>query len=136
MTAQRILCQLADQYLWLHAQLCGNPAVNSCVRPSHKVSLSIPLSQCRVLCVSCALCNAPQPGQQLDLGKGHVLEFIAAPNLHWPDTMFTLDRGTGVMYTCDAFGMHYCSELVRTEFSCCSHAALQRCYHGHGTSYM
>ena len=53
-----------------------------------------------------------QPGTELDLGKGHVLEFIAAPNLHWPDTMFTLDKGTGVMYTCDAFGMHYCSEVV------------------------
>ena len=24
-----------------------------------------------------------------------------APNLHWPDTMFSYDHGTGVMYTCD-----------------------------------
>ena len=23
--------------------------------------------------------------------------------------MFTFDHGTGVLYTCDAFGMHYCS---------------------------
>jgi flavorubredoxin len=33
-----------------------------------------------------------------------------APNLHWPDTMFSFDHATGVMYTCDAFGMHYCTE--------------------------
>lgn len=33
-----------------------------------------------------------------------------APNLHWPDTMFSFDHATGVMYTCDAFGMHYCSD--------------------------
>lgn len=29
---------------------------------------------------------------------------------HRPDTMFSYDHATGVMYTCDAFGMHYCSE--------------------------
>ena len=33
-----------------------------------------------------------------------------APNLHWPDTMFSYDHATGVMFTCDAFGMHYCAE--------------------------
>lgn len=51
-------------------------------------------------------------GDTLDLGKGHVLEFIMAPNLHWPDTMFTLDRGSGVLFTCDAFGMHFCTEAL------------------------
>lgn len=49
-------------------------------------------------------------GETLDLGKGHVLEFVSAPNLHWPDTIFTYDRGSGILFTCDAFGMHYCSE--------------------------
>ncbi|CAI5508847.1 unnamed protein product [Closterium sp. Naga37s-1] len=53
-----------------------------------------------------------QPGKILDLGGGHELDFIMAPNLHWPDTMFTFDKGTGVMFTCDAFGSHYCSEKV------------------------
>ena len=67
---------------------------------------------CQLVSPSLASPVFVQPGTQLDLGKGHVLEFIAAPNLHWPDTMFTLDKGTGVMYTCDAFGMHYCSEVV------------------------
>ncbi|NET55614.1 MAG: MBL fold metallo-hydrolase [Symploca sp. SIO2E6] len=54
-------------------------------------------------------------GDQLDLGKGHVLEFVNAPNLHWPDTIFSYDAGTQVMFTCDAFGMHYCSESTFDE---------------------
>lgn len=51
-----------------------------------------------------------QNNTQIDIGRGHLLEFIIAPNLHWPDTMFTLDHETGMLFTCDAFGMHYCSE--------------------------
>lgn len=51
-------------------------------------------------------------GDKLDLGKGHLLEFVNAPNLHWPDTIFTYDHGTQVLFTCDAFGMHYCSDSV------------------------
>jgi flavorubredoxin/flavin reductase (DIM6/NTAB) family NADH-FMN oxidoreductase RutF len=49
-------------------------------------------------------------GDTLDLGQGHRLEFISAPNLHWPDTLFTFDHKTQILYTCDAFGMHYCDE--------------------------
>ena len=47
---------------------------------------------------------------RLDLGNDHVLEFVIAPNLHWPDTMFTYDTKTQILYTCDAFGMHYCDD--------------------------
>ncbi len=49
-------------------------------------------------------------GDRLDLGNGHVLEFVIAPNLHWPDTIFTYDALTQILYTCDAFGMHYCDD--------------------------
>jgi len=49
-------------------------------------------------------------GDRLDLGKGHLLEFVSAPNLHWPDTMLTYDHGTGILFTCDVFGLHYCSD--------------------------
>lgn len=49
-------------------------------------------------------------GDTLDLGRGHLLEFVSAPNLHWPDTIFTYDRGSQILFTCDAFGMHYCSD--------------------------
>ncbi|MEO1791341.1 MAG: diflavin flavoprotein [Cyanobacteria bacterium J06629_19] len=49
-------------------------------------------------------------GETLDLGDGHLLEFVNAPNLHWPDTIFTFDHKTSVLYTCDAFGAHYCTD--------------------------
>mmetsp|Transcript_10397 Transcript_10397/g.20527 ORF Transcript_10397/g.20527 Transcript_10397/m.20527 type:complete len:651 (+) Transcript_10397:77-2029(+) len=48
-------------------------------------------------------------GDTVDLGGGHVVEFVIAPNLHWPDTMFSYDHASHIMFTCDAFGMHYCS---------------------------
>jgi flavorubredoxin/flavin reductase (DIM6/NTAB) family NADH-FMN oxidoreductase RutF len=49
-------------------------------------------------------------GDRLDLGNGHEFEFVIAPNLHWPDTIFSFDHKTQILYTCDAFGMHYCTE--------------------------
>ncbi len=62
-------------------------------------------------------------GDQLDLGINkssgisHSFEFISAPNLHWPDTIFSYDHGTGILYTCDAFGLHYCSnDLFDTSY--------------------
>ncbi|MFN3361910.1 MAG: flavin reductase [Pseudanabaenaceae cyanobacterium] len=54
-------------------------------------------------------------GDQIDLGKGHILQFVNAPNLHWPDTMMTYDHRTGVLFTCDIFGMHYCDSSVFDE---------------------
>ncbi|MGK7902060.1 MAG: diflavin flavoprotein [Hormoscilla sp.] len=54
-------------------------------------------------------------GNKLDLGNGHELEFVSAPNLHWPDTIFTYDAKTQMLFTCDAFGMHYCSDSTYDE---------------------
>jgi flavorubredoxin/flavin reductase (DIM6/NTAB) family NADH-FMN oxidoreductase RutF len=54
-------------------------------------------------------------GDRLDLGQGHELEFVMAPNLHWPDTIFSYDAKTQILYTCDAFGMHYCDDLIFDE---------------------
>jgi flavorubredoxin/flavin reductase (DIM6/NTAB) family NADH-FMN oxidoreductase RutF len=54
-------------------------------------------------------------GHSLDLGRGHELQFISAPNLHWPDTILTYDAGTQVLYTCDVFGMHYCDDSLLDE---------------------
>lgn len=54
-------------------------------------------------------------GDKLDLGRGHQIEFVSAPNLHWPDTIFSYDWGTNTLFTCDAFGMHYCSESLYDE---------------------
>ncbi len=60
--------------------------------------------------------RAVKTGDELDLGTSpdsgvqHRFEFLSAPNLHWPDTIFSFDHGSGILYTCDAFGLHYCSE--------------------------
>ncbi|MFB2917805.1 MULTISPECIES: diflavin flavoprotein [Aerosakkonema] len=54
-------------------------------------------------------------GDKLDLGNGHEIEFVIAPNLHWPDTSFSYDRKTQILFTCDAFGMHYCSDSTFDE---------------------
>ncbi len=54
-------------------------------------------------------------GSSLDLGNGHELQFISAPNLHWPDTIFTYDQNTSILYTCDVFGMHYCDDYIYDE---------------------
>ena len=62
--------------------------------------------------------RAVKSGDELDLGTNpdsgvqHRFEFLSAPNLHWPDTIFSFDHGTGILYTCDAFGLHYCSDDV------------------------
>lgn len=54
-------------------------------------------------------------GASLDLGNGHELQFVSAPNLHWPDTIFTYDVKTCILYTCDVFGMHYCDDYIYDE---------------------
>ena len=46
-------------------------------------------------------------GEEIDLG-GKTLTFISAPNLHWPDSMFTYVKEDNVLFTCDFLGCHYC----------------------------
>ena len=48
-------------------------------------------------------------GDTLDLGDRE-LTFVSAPFLHWPDTMFTYSPTGRALFTCDAFGVHYCDE--------------------------
>ncbi|MDE6557773.1 MAG: FprA family A-type flavoprotein [Clostridia bacterium] len=42
-------------------------------------------------------------GEELSLGK-HVLKFVFAPMVHWPEVMFTYDQTTNVLFSADAFG--------------------------------
>ena len=64
-------------------------------------------------------------GDKLDLGNGHIIEFVSAPNLHWPDTIFSYDSKTQVLFTCDAFGMHYCTDSTYDD----DLAAVEEDYH-------
>jgi flavorubredoxin len=50
-------------------------------------------------------------GYTLDLGN-KTLQFISAPNLHWPDSMYTYLVEDKVLFTCDSFGCHYASEEI------------------------
>jgi flavorubredoxin len=36
------------------------------------------------------------------------LKFISAPNLHWPDTIYTYLEEDKLLFSCDSFGAHYC----------------------------
>jgi flavorubredoxin len=50
-------------------------------------------------------------GDSLDLGN-KTLRFISAPNLHWPDTIFTYLEEDKILFTCDSFGAHYCNSEI------------------------
>lgn len=49
---------------------------------------------------------AVKTGDSLDLG-GRMLEFISAPFLHWPDSMFTWVPEEKALFSGDVFGCHY-----------------------------
>lgn len=55
-------------------------------------------------------------GDKLDLGN-KTLRFISAPNLHWPDSIYTYLEEDKILFTCDSFGAHYCSENIFSELS-------------------
>ena len=48
-------------------------------------------------------------GDVIDLGNKK-LRVIGAPNLHWPDTIYTYLEEDKILFTCDSFGAHYCHE--------------------------
>ena len=50
-------------------------------------------------------------GDSLSLGN-KTLNFISAPNLHWPDTIYTYLKEDKVLFSCDSFGSHYCHEAM------------------------
>ena len=45
-------------------------------------------------------------GDTLDLGRGKVLTFYEAPNVHWPETMVTYENSSKILFSCDAFGSY------------------------------
>ena len=51
-------------------------------------------------------------GDKLSIGNGKELIFIPAPMLHWPDSMFCYLTKDNILFSNDAFGQHFCSELL------------------------
>ncbi len=50
-------------------------------------------------------------GDKLDLGKKQLV-FIEAPMLHWPDSMFCYLTEEAILFSNDAFGEHYATEVL------------------------
>jgi len=50
-------------------------------------------------------------GDKLNIGAKDLV-FIEAPMLHWPDTMFCYLSGDNILFSNDAFGQHFASELM------------------------
>lgn len=53
--------------------------------------------------------------ETLDLGRGHLLQFIPTPNPRYPDHLCTYDPQTEILYTDKLFGAHLCGEQVFDE---------------------
>ncbi len=119
--------KFAEDFLGKVKQLVDPAAVDYIVvnhtEPDHSGALALLLEHCpqaTVVCTQAAanflgnLIHVPikthvvKDGEVLDLGGRH-LRFIIAPFLHWPDTMLTLLEELNILFSCDAFGAHYCS---------------------------
>ena len=50
-------------------------------------------------------------GDKLNIGSKELI-FIEAPMLHWPDSMFCYLTKDNILFSNDAFGQHYASELM------------------------
>ena len=57
---------------------------------------------------------AVRDGETIDLG-GKTLQFIEAPMLHWPETMFTYLKENKILFPCDFFGSHVAKGLYDDE---------------------
>ena len=53
--------------------------------------------------------------ETLDLGQGHLLEFVTTPNPRYPAQLCTYDPKTQVLYTDKLFGAHVCGDQVFDE---------------------
>lgn len=75
--------------------------------------------------------RAVQDGEVLDLGGGRTLQFIHAPFLHWPDSMFTYLESEKTVFTCDFLGAHFCEPTMsdcRIPYMACYEKAFAEYY--------
>jgi len=91
-----ILLQIAPQITFV----CSNPAAISLRKLLPETELKIKVIKSE---------------ETLDLGKGHKLEFILAPNPRYPDLLCTYDTKTEVLFTDKLFSAHICGDRVFDE---------------------
>ncbi|MDR0288279.1 MAG: FprA family A-type flavoprotein [Clostridiales bacterium] len=60
-------------------------------------------------------CQIVREGETLDLGE-RILTFHPAPFLHWPDSMFTYDSASKIIFTCDFLGTHFCEPRLYDKY--------------------
>ncbi|NMB35236.1 MAG: anaerobic nitric oxide reductase flavorubredoxin [Firmicutes bacterium] len=51
-------------------------------------------------------------GDKIDLGNGKELVFVEMRMLHWPDSMATYLTGDNILFSNDAFGQHFATEML------------------------
>ncbi len=51
-------------------------------------------------------------GDTLDIGNGKRLTFVEMPMLHWPDSMAAYLSPDNILFSNDAFGQHYATEML------------------------
>jgi anaerobic nitric oxide reductase flavorubredoxin len=56
--------------------------------------------------------NVVKTGDKLDIGNGKELVFVEMPMLHWPDSMAAYLTGDNILFSNDAFGQHYATEML------------------------
>ena len=54
-------------------------------------------------------------GETLDLGQGHVLEFMGVPTPRWPDGLCTYDMASQILFSDKLFGAHRCDDALWDE---------------------
>lgn len=53
--------------------------------------------------------------ETLDLGQGHVLQFMFVPTPNWPDGLCTYDAATRILFTDKLLGAHVCEDALFDE---------------------
>ena len=78
------------------------------------VGSSTAINFMKEICNKDFICVPVKDGDSLSLGN-KTLSFISAPNLHWPDSIYTYIAEEKALMTCDSFGSHYSSEGVTND---------------------
>ncbi|NES84480.1 MAG: tetratricopeptide repeat protein, partial [Moorea sp. SIO2B7] len=88
--------------------VCSNPGAKSLRTLFEKLEdKAIPEQELKILVM--------KGDDTLDLGEGHILDFIPTPNPRFPDQLCTYDPKTQILFTDKLFGAHVCGDQVMDE---------------------
>ncbi|TVQ52123.1 MAG: flavin oxidoreductase [Spirulina sp. DLM2.Bin59] len=80
--------------------ICSNPAAIALAKILPELSIH---------------CQVIKNEETLDLGQGHILQFIPTPSPRWSDHLCTYDPATRILYTGKLFGAHVCGDQTFDE---------------------